>query len=234
MEIPDITEFQQRLNYHFKDISLLKEALRHSSFVNEQDNPDLRDNERLEFLGDAVLNLVVGDLLMRRFPDLKEGDLSRIRSGLVNESRLASLAIDVQLNSHLLLGKGELLTKGHRKESILANAFEALIAAIYLDSGYAAAYEIISFHFTTLLTSAAVLTTGRDYKSRLQEKVQERQLPLPQYSVIEANGPDHDKTFRVQVSVENLSATGEGKSKKTAEQKAAKEIIKMLRSLKPS
>ncbi len=234
METADRTVLQQTLNYYFKDKTLLEEALRHSSFVNEQGDPDLRDNERLEFLGDAVLNLTVGHLLIRRFPELKEGDLSKIRSGLVNDSRLASLAAGIRLNDYLLLGKGELLTRGRKKKSILAAAFEALIAAIYLDAGFDTACQIISAHFSSLLTPAVVQTIGRDYKSRLQETTQERQLPMPQYSLIEANGPDHDKTFRVQVAVDALVAVGEGKSKKTAEQIAAKEIIKMLGEKPPS
>lgn len=228
MQTVDLTQLQRALNYSFQNRELLEEALRHSSFVNEQTAPDLRDNERLEFLGDAVLNLVVGHLLMQRFPLLKEGDLSRIRSSLVNESRLAKLAAEIRLNEYLLLGKGELLTKGRKKKSILADSFEALVAAIYLDSDFNTAYAIISSCFAPFLTPEILLTAGRDYKSRLQERVQEIPLSRPQYSVIEANGPDHDKTFKVQVMVDDLSAIGEGKTKKEAEQKAAGKIIKSL------
>ena len=139
---------QQTLNYTFNNRQFLLEALRHSSYVNEQIDMDMRDNERLEFLGDAVLNLSVGHLVMQRYPLLKEGDLSRIRSSLVNESRLAEIAESIRLNDYLLLGKGELQTKGRKKKSILANAFEALIAAIYLDSGYETAHRIVSWHFS--------------------------------------------------------------------------------------
>lgn len=204
------------------------EALRHSSFVNEQTDPYMRNNERFEFLGDAVLNLVIGHLLMQHYPDLKEGELSRMRSGLVNEKSLAKIARDLNLGDYIQLGKGELRTKGHKKKSILADAFEALAGALYLDAGFDTAYQKISARFSALLESTASLKDNRDYKSRLQERVQEHQNVVPLYTLIESSGPDHDKTFLVQVRVDSLTATAEGKTKKSAEQKAARKMFKQL------
>ena len=143
MSINDLHEIEEKLCYHFTSIDLLEEALRHSSYVNEQIDTDLRDNERLEFLGDAVLNLVIGHILMQRNPDLKEGDLSRIRANLVNEAQLARIARWVDLGSFIMLGKGEIQTQGREKNSILADTFEALLAAVYLDGGFDAAFKII-------------------------------------------------------------------------------------------
>ena len=136
MEPSDHTELEETIQYRFKDIELLDESLRHSSYVNEQDRSGMKDNERLEFLGDAVLNLIVGHMLMQSFPELQEGELSRIRAQLVNEKRLAAMARDIKLGHHLRLGKGELQTDGRGKPSILADAFEAVLAAVYLDGGF--------------------------------------------------------------------------------------------------
>ena len=150
MEKADLNQIEQTLSYEFKDKNLLQEALRHSSYVNEQSVSGLRDNERLEFLGDAVLNLVVGHILMQRYPELKEGELSRLRAGMVNESRLAAVAVSINLGNYIQLGKGELQTRGRKKKSILANAFEALLAAVYLDGGFSAAFQIIEIRLADL------------------------------------------------------------------------------------
>ncbi len=168
----DLSEFKRKLCYEFQDTDLLYESLRHSSFVNEQIDADIRDNERFEFLGDAVLNLVVGHMLMQRYPDLTEGDLSRMRATLVNESQLASIARKIDLGSYIQLGKGEIQTKGREKKSILADTFEAVIAAVYLDGGLDAAFKIIDSHFSSLLNSMTTPTTNHDYKSQIQELVQ--------------------------------------------------------------
>lgn len=228
MEQPELSKLEDRLQYEFKDNRLLHEAVCHSSFVNEQPEADLRDNERLEFLGDAVLGLMVGHLLMRRYPDINEGDLSRLRSSLVNESQLAILASNIRLGNYLLLGKGEIIAKGWEKKSILANAFEALCAAIYLDAGFDTAYNIVAAYFSALLDASTDVTAGNDYKSRLQERVQETQKPVPSYQVLSESGPDHDKTFRVQVTFNQQQAKGEGKSKKIAEQAAAQKALESL------
>ena len=221
----DYPGLQKSLRYHFKENSLLEEALRHSSFVNEQNDGGLRDNERLEYLGDAVLNLVIGDLLMRAYPQMREGDLSRIRANLVNEIQLAHIARNIGLGGHLKLGKGEIQTGGQDKNSILANAVEAVIAAVYLDGGFTAAFGMIETHFADLIEEAPDVTTGQDFKSRLQESVQGKIQELPRYRVVDAKGPDHDKTFYVEMVAGDLKTQGVGKSKKLAEQDAARQAL---------
>lgn len=225
-----LSELQQKLYYDFNNIDILAESLRHSSFVNENLGLDVQDNERLEFLGDAVLNLVVGHLLMNRYPGLKEGDLSKMRAGLVNESQLASIAQLMDLGSFIQLGKGEIQSKGWEKPSILANTFEAVIAAVYLDGGFDAAFRFIDSCFSPLFDAVAVSTITQDYKSQIQELVQTKYQEMPTYTVVHENGPDHDKTFRVRMKVGNIQAEGEGKSKKAAEQDAAKNGLELLKS----
>jgi len=224
----DTSDLQQTLGYRFKDSKLLGEALRHSSYVNEQHDPEMRDNERMEFLGDAVLNLVVGHLLMKAFPDLHEGELSRTRANLVNETQLAQIARTLDLGPYLLLGKGEVQSNGWDKNSLLANALEALIAAVYLDDGFESAAGLIEHHFKNLILTGPKLTTDQDYKSRLQEAVQSAMKEIPQYSVVAESGPDHDKTFTVEMTVGTLLTEGCGKSKKAAEQEAARKAIDLL------
>ena len=228
MEPEDLFELEQKLLYEFKDKDLLIEALSHSSFVNEQAETDLRDNERLEFLGDAVLNLVVGHILMQHYPHLKEGDLSRMRAGLVNESQLAKVARSIDLGFHIRLGKGEIQSNGRGKKSILADTFEAVIAAIYLDDGFESAFKIIATHFFSLVNSTMAPMIHGDYKSQLQEIVQVTHRVVPLYHVIEESGPDHDKTFRVEVKIGEIRKEGVGKSKKMAEQNAAQQALQVL------
>ncbi|MBW2199082.1 MAG: ribonuclease III, partial [Deltaproteobacteria bacterium] len=191
----NLSEFQRKLIYEFKNVDLLVESLRHSSFVNEHPEMDIQDNERLEFLGDAVLNLVVGHILMQRYPDLKEGDLSRMRANLVNESQLASIARKMDLGSHILLGKGEVQSKGREKKSILANTYEAVIAAVYLDGGFDAVFRIIDGAFSSLMDFVARPSANHDYKSQIQELVQLKYQKIPDYTVVHESGPDHDKTL---------------------------------------
>jgi len=226
----DLPELMHKLNYEFKNTDLLVESLRHSSFVNEQLDTDLQDNERLEFLGDAVLNLVVGHILMQRYPELKEGDLSRMRANLVNESQLASIARGINLGSYIQLGKGEIQSEGWNKQSILANTFEAVIAAVYLDGGFDAVFNIIDAHFSFLINSVTTPTANHDFKSQIQELVQMEYRSVPIYSVVHESGPDHDKTFRVQLKVGEVQAEGIGKSKKAAEQDAARKGLDTLKS----
>jgi ribonuclease III len=220
---------EETLGYFFQNRLFLEEAIRHSSFVNEHPNLGLRDNERLEFLGDAVLNLAVGDLLMQRNPELNEGDLTKIRSNMVNERQLATIALSLNLGKHVLLGKGEMQTGGHEKSSILADTLEAVIAAVYLDGGFPAAFQLIETHFAPLLELLPGKATQQDYKSQLQEFVQFLQKSSPQYRVIHETGPDHDKTFIVQLNVCEAQAHGQGKSKKAAEQDAAKNALSILK-----
>jgi ribonuclease III len=226
----DHAELQRKLLYEFKNTILLDESLRHSSFVNEQADTGMRDNERLEFLGDAVLNLVIGDILMQRHPDSNEGDLSRMRANLVNEAQLATIARSINLGSYLQLGKGEIQTNGREKNSILADAFEAVTAALYLDGGFDAAFKTIDRHFSPLIESVTAPMANYDYKSQVQEFVQVTQQEMPIYTVIHESGPDHDKTFQVRLQLQQLHAEGVGKNKKTAEQDAARKALEMLKT----
>jgi ribonuclease-3 len=233
MENTNYLDIETKLGYEFNSKELLEEALRHSSFANEQPNEDLRDNERLEFLGDAVLNLVVGHILMERHPHLKEGDLSRTRANLVNESRLAIIARSLDLGAFIRLGRGEIQTDGREKNSILAGAFEALVAAVYLDGGFNTVFKIIEAHFVPFLDIVHSATDSYDYKSQLQEWVQEKQGEIPNYKVVREEGPDHDKTFWISVKVFDIETEGEGKNKKTAEQDAARKALEILKKDHP-
>ncbi|WP_319406506.1 ribonuclease III [uncultured Desulfosarcina sp.] len=210
------------LGYRFNSPEQLTAALRHSSFVNEQPQPNIASNERLEFLGDAVLNLSISHLLMKRYPDLAEGELSRNRAQLVNETELAAIAREIGLGPHLLLGKGEALTDGRKKNSILADATEAVIAAIYIDGGFDAAFRFVENQFRERLRNVSHPRYETDYKSMLQERVQSTYHEVPIYQVVDEIGPDHDKTFRVRMTVAGITAEGDGKSKKMAEQEAAR------------
>ena len=219
---------ERALGYRFNNAGQLTDALRHSSFVNEQPQPSITSNERLEFLGDAVLNLAISQLLMERNPDLTEGELSRIRAQLVNETELAAIAREIGLGPHLLLGKGEALTDGREKNSILADATEAVIAAIYVDGGFDAAFGFVENQYRERLSSDNRSRYETDYKSMLQERVQSIHHEVPRYEVVQEIGPDHDKTFRVQMTVAGIAAEGDGKSKKMAEQEAARAGLDLL------
>lgn len=232
MKQADISIFEQKIFYKFNNISILEEALNHSSFVNEHDDANINDNERFEFLGDAVLNLVIGDILMQRYPHLTEGDLSRMRAGLVNESQLADIARVIDLGSFVRLGRGEIQTNGCKKNSILADTFEAVIAAVYIDGNFDEAFKMIENHFSDLLNSIAAAMDHYDYKSRIQELVQETHKITPQYKVLQESGPDHDKTFKIQLKMCKVKTEGIGKSKKMAEQDAAKKALKILENKK--
>jgi ribonuclease III len=165
---------------------------------------------------------------MQRYPELKEGELSRLRSGIVNETRLAAFAVAINLGNYIQLGKGELQTRGHGKKSILANAFEALLAAIYLDGGFSAVFQLIEARFADLFKTIARPTAIDDYKTRLQELVQQIHGETPAYHFVDESGPDHDKTFTSRVTFTSLQADGTGKSKKAAEQEAARLALEML------
>ena len=225
----DLTPFSVTLQYEFKNRELIDEALCHSSYVNEQLSDNLQNYERLEFLGDAVLNLAVGHILMHHYPEMREGDLSRMRATLVNETQLADLARSIHIGRYIKLGKGEQQSGGHQKNSILADAFEAVVAAVYLDGGFDAAYRVVETHFGPLLHRIETSTAHQDFKSQLQEVVQTKYRQTPVYNVISDSGPDHDKTFSVQLELENLITEGTGKSKKLAEQDAARKALDRLR-----
>ena len=221
-------DLEKKLSYTFRKPELLDEALRHSSYVNEQPGAALRDNERLEFLGDAVLNLVIGHALMARDPRLEEGALSRMRATLVNESRLAKISRSLSVGDFIRLGRGEMQTNGRQKKSILADALEAIIAAVYLDGGFNAAKRLIDGLFATHIDAVAAQRTDPDFKSRLQEFSQLLGEPIPVYDVVRETGPDHDKTFHVRLAIRDLTTEGVGKSKKSAEQDAARNALEIL------
>jgi ribonuclease-3 len=217
-----LRELQVKLGYQFRDDGLLDAALRHSSYAHEHPELSSQSNERLEFLGDAVLELVVTHLLFERFPVASEGQLSKARSGVVNESRLAATARKLGLGDYLLLGRGEESQNGRDKPSILADAMEAVVAAIYLDGGLPAAQEALVEIMGSAAEQAIVRAPKKDYKTRLQEKVQEALHLTPRYRIVSAEGPDHDKTFQVVVEIDGQAvAEGSGRSRKEAEQEAA-------------
>lgn len=228
MDMLDTSALENALDYRFKQPERLREALRHRSFVNEQSEEGLVDNERLEFLGDAVLSLVVSHVLMERFPNKKEGDLSRTRAKLISEPQLAKLARSVELGSLVQLGKGEDLSGGRDKSSILSDTFEAVVAAIYLDGGFQAVFDVLTRRFGFMFDGIQDHSVHGDYKSRLQELAQTLQKTVPRYRVVEEHGPDHDKTFCVELTLKDIKAQGTGKSKKLAEQEAAREALEIL------
>lgn len=223
---------QHRIFHQFKNQELLERALTHKSFANENRVP--AHNERLEFLGDAVLGLVISEYLMKNCPDSDEGDLSRLRAAVVSEPALASLAREIGLGSYLLLGKGEEQTGGRDKDSLLANSLEALIASIYLDAGIAAVEAFVIRFFEEMIKKTCASRGTLDYKTELQELCQERLKQLPEYRIVSETGPDHQKQFEVELSVKgDVYGHGIGKSKKEAEQRAAKEALGKLREAKP-
>jgi ribonuclease III len=231
MNTEELKALEDALGYHFKDSGLLRQALQHSSYVNEQRELALEDNERLEFLGDAVLDLVITHILMDHFPNTREGDLSRMRATIVNESQLADVAQRLNLGQYLLLGKGEALSHGQEKSSILADALEAVFAAVYLDGGYQAASEVIEELFSGIVSQMGERLGEEDFKSPLQELVQVRYKTIPDYRVTGESGPDHDKTFEVRLNIgDALTTEGVGKSKKAAEQAAAKIALEKLQA----
>jgi len=225
----DIYELTEKLGYTFQNPDLLAEALRHSSYVNELADSNLSDNERLEFLGDAVLDLAISHILMDLFRDAKEGDLSKYRAGVVNERGLCKVARELGIGDYLMLGRGEELSRGREKPSILANTVEALLGAVYLDGGFSETKEIIQRLFLPILGKIDSGKIADDFKSLLQEYSQEIYKTRPDYLLVEEIGPAHDRTFKVELRLKGETiANGEGKSKKEAEQKAAREAFLCL------
>jgi len=208
---------ERQLAYQFRDASLLRQALTHRS----HGTPNY---ERLEFLGDGLLNFVVARLLYEQFSKLPEGDLSRLRASLVNQQTLFELASSLSLGDHLRLGEGELKSGGFRRPSILADAFEALVGAIFLDGGFTAAAEVLGRLYGPLMASADPAALGKDPKTRLQEFLQGRHLALPQYTIINVSGEAHEQHFRVECAIPelDLKSQGEGPSRRAAEQEAAR------------
>ncbi len=232
LESPTATydALEQRLGYRFSDVANCECALTHKSWMNERPGAARRHNERFEFLGDAVLALVVSDLLMKRFPGQEEGELSKRRAALVNEAGLARVAEDLGLGQWIFLGRGEEQARGRAKRSILANAFEAVIGAVFLDGGFESAYRVTERLFSPGLADAEAVA-GRDFKSKLQELSQSRLQLAPIYTVLSQSGPEHDKTFDVAIFLgETEYGRARGKSKKEAQQNAAALAITLLES----
>jgi ribonuclease III len=224
-----LVELERALSYRFHRIELLNQALTHKSYVHEQREP-VQHNERLEFLGDAVLGLVISDYCYGKFAGLAEGELSKLRASLVNDGNLARIARRLELGSYLLVGRGEELTGGRAKASLLADTFEAVLAAIYLDGSLGDVYQVILQCFQEDLNT--VLHEGyRDYKSELQEYTQEKFGCVPTYIIIRERGPDHEKVFEVELAIRRqFQGFGAGKSKKEAEQDAARKVLAALRT----
>ena len=221
---------QQTIGYRFRDRGLLEQAMTHTSRAHEDASGGVTDNESLEFLGDAVLGFIIADLLFREFPDRDEGEKSKMKASMVSTTTLAQRAEQLRIGDHLLLGRGEEKTGGRRKQALLADGYEALICAIYLDGGIEEARAFVLREFETLLADARRSGAAvSDYKSALQELVQSRNGPLPEYRLLGTLGPDHRKLFQVEVVVNgDPVAEGTGTSKKEAEQEAARVAIRKL------
>ncbi len=228
----DIALIEARLGYNFKDKALLMQALTHRSFLSEV-GAGIKDNENLEFLGDAVLELIVSDMLFKRFSEnYREGDLTKMRAYLVSEPRLVELAKALELGSVLRLSHGEEKSGGRQRPSILADAFEAVTGAIYLDGGFVAAFSFLKEQFTPLIELAPDRGLMVDYKSRLQELTQKQYHFAPTYRLLEVSGPDHRRFFRVGLFFnEKEISQGSGKTKKEAEQQAAKAALENLEGI---
>ena len=222
-----IKDLETEIGYHFHNISLLQNALTHSSYANERWHNSLLSNERLEFLGDSILGMLVADYLYRNFPDRPEGELTRMRADMVCETTLAGVAEKIHLGDHLLLGHGEEQGGGRSRDSILADAVESVIAACFLDGGMEAALGIIRRFI--LVEVPVTRLHNADYKTQLQELVQQKRNQALSYSLTGESGPDHDKQFEVEVSINgSVVGTGRGSSKKRAEQDAARAAIARL------
>jgi ribonuclease-3 len=223
----ELVSFQKTANIRFKSIKLLNLSFMHRSIGNESQIK--QNNERLEFLGDSILGAVTADLLYERFPDKPEGELAKIKSVVVSEDILSGLALELQIDNLLLLGKGENLSGGRRKKALLADAMEALIGALYLDSGYKASFAFVSRYISREIDGVVNHKRPEDYKSLLQEWCQHKFRLYPQYKVTKQTGPEHDRLFWMEVTINGKSyGHGTGKNKKAAEQEAAKAAYEQL------
>ena len=219
-----IKDLETAIGYRFQNITLLQNALTHSSYANERWHNSLKSNERLEFLGDSILGMVVAEYLYKTFPDRPEGELTRMRADMVCERSLASVAARIDLGRHLMLGNGEEQGGGRNRDSILADAVESVIAASFLDGGMEAARRIIEKFI--LVEVPVKKLNNADYKTALQELVQQKKNQTLSYALVGESGPDHDKRFEVEVSLNGqVIGTGSGSSKKRAEQMAAKAAL---------
>jgi ribonuclease-3 len=221
-----LEELQERLGYRFTDVNLLREAITHKSFAHEAMGELCPYNERLEFLGDAVIGLAITDLLMDSDDSLSEGELSKLKAALVSGRTLSRLSRMVGLGDFVLLGKGEELGQGRHKDSILAGAYEAVIGAVYRDGGYSCAFGLVERHFAQVLRDSRSRPLDRDFKGELQVRVQRLFKQVPEYVLVRESGPPHRRVFDVELRIgERVWGTGRGQSKKEAEQKAAEEAL---------
>ena len=234
-----LEDLQSSLGYTFVELEHLETGLRHRSYVHqhrdsESGAPLQSDNQRYEFLGDAVLGLCVSTLLYHKFPELNEGDLSRMRAGLVNEMQLARVARKIGVPAALLLGRGEETTHGRDKNSILADALEAIVAGVYLDGGFPAAMTLVDGLLRDLIARASRDDLLKDFKTRLQEETQQLYGITPEYQLAGSEGPDHARVFKVNLIVDGRAvSTGQGRSKKEAEQSAARAALQTLKEGDP-
>ncbi|HEY4534093.1 MAG TPA: ribonuclease III [Fusobacterium sp.] len=224
----NLVDLEHNINYYFNDKNLLKNALIHRSFGNEHKNYKNINNERLELLGDAVLGLVVAEYLYQKYPEEKEGVLAKIKSMAVSEPVLSSVSRKLHIGDYLLLSKGEIVTGGRDRNSILGDVFEAILGAIYLDSGFFAAKEYVLFHLKEIIDHIDDFEEILDFKTILQEYCQKRFKEIPKYTLLGEEGPDHRKLFEMQVQIQDKIARAKGNNKKIAEQKAAKKLCKEM------
>ena len=223
-----MNSFEEKIGYTFKNKALIKQALTHSSYANEKKMKPLSDNERLEFLGDAVLEVVSSDYLYKTFPDMPEGKLTKLRASLVCEPTLAYCAMEMELGNYLLLGKGEDATGGRTRKSVLSDALEATIGAVYLDGGIEIARGYIMQYILNDIEHKKMFS---DSKSILQEHIQAEKKAVPEYNLVNESGPDHDKIYEVEVScMGQILARGVGQTKKAAEQDAAYKALLLLQN----
>jgi ribonuclease III len=222
------SDFEKKIKVVFKDKKILQQAFTHRSYINENPGMKISHNERLEFLGDAVLELIVTDFLYNKYPQSAEGELTTFRSALVNAIIISEIAVEIGMNDYLLLSKGEMKDSGKARQYILANTFEALVGAMYLDQGYEVANKFIAKTLLPKIEEIVNKKLWRDAKSLVQEKAQEFVSVTPAYKLLQQSGPDHDKHFTVGIYFgANLIAEGKGKSKQEAEQSAALAALKI-------
>jgi len=227
--VQQLWEIEDRISYRFCDWGLLNQALTHKSYDNEMQESAGNHYERLEFLGDAVLDMVISHMLMEKYPDSDEGELSKQRSSLVNMNRLAEVARSFNVGKYVQLGKGEEQSLGRSKDSILACLYEALVGAMYLDGGYKKVSKAVQSHFDSLLSFERKQHAYRDFKSLLQEQVQSTSKTIPEYNLVKELGPPHDRKFEITIQINGKTyGTGRGKSKKDAQQRAAAATLKQL------
>jgi ribonuclease-3 len=219
-----LSKLQEEMSYRFQDLDLLNVALTHRSYANERANGTWVDNERLEFLGDSVLNVIISHLIMEYHPHCREGMLTKLRAGLVNQKFLAEISESLGINRYVLLGKGESLRGGRKRSSLISDAYEALIGAIYLDGGFEAAFRVVEKQFLPFIEAG--LPDDGDFKTKVQQVCQSRFGCTPRYQLSDLKGPEHEKTFRAEIFVGGEPyGYGIGRNKKEAQQHAAREAL---------